>query len=558
MLTKTILPALLLALAGFPSLAAAGNKAPHSYALFVANNAGGPGQTKLRYAHRDAQRLRRVLTELGDYGADEAQLLLEPNKAQVLEAFKRISEKLTVHAKNDEQARFLFYYSGHARARSLNIGAEELELDDLRRLLVNLPATTTVAILDACQTGAISQIKGAAPTADFSYNSVNNLNTQGVVVMASSSATELSQESETLQSSFFTHHLVVGLRGAADVDENGGITLNEAYRYAYNRTLISTAKTAVGKQHVTLETSLKGKGEMLLTLPRRATSSVILPADLDSELLIHDGRGRHVVAELHKAKGKALRIALRPGNYVAWLRRGKWSKKCALTLSAARPTRLQTSKCEDAPLVAVSGKGSAASGYTGERWALELGVGLLWHHNDGYNQQLENFGFENNGILNTISPSISVSVAYSLNRYFSVGANWAMLDRAETSRTAFDLDNNSSDQNFSWESHGIGAFARGTLPFARDILRPYLQAGIGLAWASTTYTDGVQASPQLDDELHFGYYLQIAAGLSVMPWRHLGLYAQGEYLYAPIIKNLIGDTHDSGGPRLFVGIRGAL
>jgi hypothetical protein len=559
MLFKIMVPILLIGFVAFPGEPAAEllGRAPHSYALFVANRNGGPGQNKLRYAHRDAKRLRRVLTELGDYGADESKLLLEPQKSDVLKALNRIATKLAKHAQNDEPARFLFYYSGHARARSLNIGTEELALDELRRLLVQLPATTTVAILDACQTGAISQIKGASPTADFSYNSVNDLNTKGVVVMASSSASELSQESESLQSSFFTHHLVVGLRGAADDDNSGGVTLNEAYRYAYNRTLISTAKTAVGKQHVTLETSLKGKGELLLTSPRRATSSLVFAASLESEVLVHDSRGRHVLAELHKSKGKEVRLALPPGSYVTWLRQGKVAHKCLVTLNATKQTQLQTRQCEETPFISVADKGKGKETFTGERWALELAVGVLLNGTDDYQKQLQNFGFDP-GILEGISPSLSVAVAYSLNHYFSVGMTWTMLDRFESSRTAYDLDGQSHTQKFSWETHGIGAFARITARMARDIVQPYLQTGLGLAWATSRYTDGVQASPVVDDQLHWGVHLTVGTGLAIMPWRHLGIFAQAEYVYAPVIKNLVDDTHDSGGFRLFLGLRGAL
>ena len=63
-------------------------------------------------------------------------------------------------------------------------------------------------------------------------------------VLASSTASELSQESEALRASYFTHHLLSGLRGAADADRDGRVTLSEAYRYAYNRTLVATAATA--------------------------------------------------------------------------------------------------------------------------------------------------------------------------------------------------------------------------------------------------------------------------------------------------------------------------
>jgi len=97
----------------------------------------------------------------------------------------------------------------------MNLGERELSLSDLRERLLSLPTTLTIVVLDACQSGAFSRTKGAEPAADFSFNSVSRLNTSGVAVMASSSASELSQESDSLRASYFTHHLLVALRGAA-------------------------------------------------------------------------------------------------------------------------------------------------------------------------------------------------------------------------------------------------------------------------------------------------------------------------------------------------------
>src|SRR5439155_13901499 len=120
--------------------------------------------------------------------------------------------------------------------------------------------------------GQFARIKGVETTADFSFNSVSRLTTKGIAVMASSTAQELSQESDELKGSYFTHHLITALRGAADSDGDGRVSLDEAYRYAYRRTLASTATTQVGSQHVTLETDLAGQGEVPVTYPADAKS----------------------------------------------------------------------------------------------------------------------------------------------------------------------------------------------------------------------------------------------------------------------------------------------
>jgi caspase domain-containing protein len=225
---------------------------PHTYAVVIGSNAGGPGQGALRFAEADAQRMAEVLRELGHFDASDVRVLLHPDASQVFAAIDDVGARVQAGTARGEQSEFVFYYSGHARATSVNLGGDELPLAALRARLTALPAALTIVVLDACQSGAFARVKGAAPAADFTYNSVSKLTQKGLAIMASSSQEELSQESDDLRGSYFTHHLVSALRGAGDADHDGRVSLDEAYRYAFRRTLASTARTQVGEQHVTL------------------------------------------------------------------------------------------------------------------------------------------------------------------------------------------------------------------------------------------------------------------------------------------------------------------
>src|SRR6476620_814826 len=261
-----------------------------TYALVVGSNAGGPGPGELRYAEDDARRVGKHLTELGGYAPDQVDVIVHPSPDELRARIGKLSDKLAADDKAGRPTRVLFYYSGHARATALDLGSKELPLEELRQRLFALPSKLTVVVLDACQSGAFSRVKGAQPAADFSYNSRQQLDATGVAVLASSSGSELSQESEQLKSSYFTHHLLVGLRGAGDTNGDGLVTVDEAYRYAYHQTLLATAETAVGGQHVSLEVDLKGHGEVPLSFPRKSTAAIELPAALEGQTLIEDRR----------------------------------------------------------------------------------------------------------------------------------------------------------------------------------------------------------------------------------------------------------------------------
>ncbi|HEX7840872.1 MAG TPA: caspase family protein, partial [Kofleriaceae bacterium] len=271
------------------------------YALVVGSNAGGPGQAALRYAEDDARRVAATLLELGGYPADGVDVALHPTPAALRDHLSKLAARVEADRAAGRQARVLFYYSGHARSTAIDLGPDELALGELRQRLFGIPATLTVVVLDACQSGAFSQIKGARPAADFSFNSRQHLDASGVAVLASSSGSELSQESVELHSSYFTYHLLVGLRGAGDADRDGQVSIDEAYRYAYHQTLLATAGTAVGGQHVSLEVDLKGHGDVPLSFPRAATAAIELPGALEGQALVEDRRARTVVAETYKA-----------------------------------------------------------------------------------------------------------------------------------------------------------------------------------------------------------------------------------------------------------------
>ena len=69
---------------------------------------------------------------------------------------------------------------------------------------------------------------------------------EGQVFITASGESEDAQESDEIQGSFFTHFFTSGLRGPADRDNNNIVTLTEAYSYAYQRTVATTAETRSG------------------------------------------------------------------------------------------------------------------------------------------------------------------------------------------------------------------------------------------------------------------------------------------------------------------------
>jgi hypothetical protein len=514
-----------------------------TYAIVVGSNAGGPGQTDLRYAEDDARRVAGVLGELGGYAPDAVDVIVHPTPDLLRDRLTRLSTRVNADLTAGRQARVFFYYSGHARATALDLGDQELPLAELRTRLFSVPAALTVVVLDACQSGAFSRVKGAQSAADFSYNSRNQLDATGIAVLASSSGSELSQESEQLRSSYFTHHLLVGLRGAGDTNGDGQVSIDEAYRYAYHQTLLATAETAVGGQHVSLEVDLKGHGEVPLSFPRAATSSIVLPAGLEGKTLVEDRRAKAVVAETYKAKGAAVRIAVAPGDYDVLVRSGTRLSRCPLTAGSGGAT-LDLARCTSEAIITSATKGGRAFV---PKQKIELTLFAGPERSDGYTDTLANFGFSEQGLI-PISRGLSGGYLRQYSPKLWIGG----LASYELSPEWKRMDSDSSLAT-DWSTLRAMAIGRGVQMFAEHgFLRSfgvYGQVGAGLALGRSHIKD---VDDTWSTSNHLGAALSVGAGLAIDSpiidgWGGTIGY---ELDYTPAVTNDIGDRHASGGHRI--------
>lgn len=527
------------------------------YAILIGANVGGPGQPELRYAEDDARKMNEVLTELSGYRSSNIIRLNRPTPMQLIAAIDRVRDRIVADQINGRVSRVLFYYSGHAKASALNLGDNEFPLDDLRARLTALPSKLTVVVLDACQSGAFSRIKGATGAADFSINSKARLDATGIAVLASSTGSELSQESETLRSSYFTHHLLVGMRGAADSNRDGRVSVDEGYRYAYNQTLLATSKTAVGGQHVTLEVDLKGHGEIPLSYPQPATAKLELPGDLKGHAVIEHVRSHSVIAEIEKVRGEPIRLALAPGEYRVLLRDGNELRNCPLTAANNAVTTVDVARCERLAIVDSARKGDAAPRFVRPTTVM-FSVVTGSERDDAFIDNLRNFAYTRDGLTGGagVSTGFIGMVTQRIHPHFSVGGSAEWHDSSVWRRPT-----ELSPLTFEWSTAAISALAIADVALGNDgfahQLRPYVLLGAGLGLGRTTFFNAYDTQ---SNELFAGYALTGGVGLN-LDARPMNRVVDGmtvtlgyRFNYAPIINNLIGDTHASGGGRFEFGL----
>ncbi len=302
----------MIALLAALTLAAAGPVQASRFAVVAASNEGAPGRPHLWFAEKDAARFLAALEEIGGFPADHVALVRGPDARALRSAFARVDVDVAASRARGERPLLVVYYSGHAGPGGLELGAEKVTYDELKALVAASAAEAKVVIVDACEAGTLTQVKGAraVPTLDFPLPTGDEV--QGTAFVASTAVGEAAQESAALDGSFFTHHLDVALRGAGDADGDGLVTLAEAFRYTAARTVSATAGTAQGPQHPTYDFRMAGRGDVVLADLRRAEAHLRIPQDQGALYVL---RGpRNLVAEV-PAGGAEVRLAVPAGRY---------------------------------------------------------------------------------------------------------------------------------------------------------------------------------------------------------------------------------------------------
>jgi hypothetical protein len=359
-------------------------------AVVVGNNAGNQDETPLRYAELDAGKLARVLVELGGVPAADLFLLEGKDLAALQDTLSRAKAKIAGYRAHLDRVVVIFYFSGHSDGIALELGHDRYAFSALRDWLKATGADVRLAVLDSCKSGALLAAKGGTPGPAFHIRLTDELSSTGEALLTSSAADESALESREIGGSFFTHHLVSGLRGAADSSGDGRVTLTEAYQYAYKHTIATSGATLAGPQHPAYDYRLSGEGELILTELARPSAAFTLPDGFDRALVIDVGHDQ-VIAEL--GRGDPTRIAVVPGRYAvrAWKAGRTFEGRLAVAANEQHAVRwdelgattlsVSTAKGDEPVLrsIAFDVGGGARAGIASELTALEsVRVGVRW------------------------------------------------------------------------------------------------------------------------------------------------------------------------------------
>ncbi|MEP6861353.1 MAG: caspase family protein [Deltaproteobacteria bacterium] len=284
------------------------------YALVIGNDTGDRDEMALRYAEHDAEHFAATLVDLGGFAPGDVIVLRGGDADAARAALIALNDRIRTAGPADTM--LVVYYSGHADAEALHLGATNFALTQLEQLVRGSPAAFRLLVVDACRSGALTRVKGGKPANSFPIALGDTLAADGVVFWTASAASEEAQESDSIKGSFFSHFLVSGLAGPADADNDGAVTTAEAYEYARAATLRASSRTLAGTQHPTFRDELAGRDAIVLTRPGAADprrGAIRVPADRDMIVLAGSAEGP-VVAEVG-VHDRTRRLNVRAGKY---------------------------------------------------------------------------------------------------------------------------------------------------------------------------------------------------------------------------------------------------
>ena len=164
------------------------------------------------------------------------------------------TEKDVMSPDGDGLEKYLLPYDADPR----DLYATALPMEEISRVFKRIRSERLVFLADSCYSGASGgrTIDITGIRANISDAFLDRIASgKGRVIMTASGANEVSAENEELKHGVFTYYLVEGLKGMADADGDGLITVEEVYRYVSDKVPQATGQ----EQHPVKKGTVEGR-----------------------------------------------------------------------------------------------------------------------------------------------------------------------------------------------------------------------------------------------------------------------------------------------------------
>lgn len=217
----------------------------------------------LKYSVNDAREFHRYLVEVNQIPKENVWLLLD-EEATLDKVRSVLGTQLRRKAGKEDMV--IIYLAGHGaterdaaspdgdglekyilphNADPKDLYASAMPMSEVARIFNRISSERLVFISDTCYSGGSGgrTVPVLGVRASISATHLDRLSQgKGRVILTASDANEVSVEKDELKHGVFTYYLLEGLRGKADLDGDGMITVDEIYRYVYMKVSQATGQ----------------------------------------------------------------------------------------------------------------------------------------------------------------------------------------------------------------------------------------------------------------------------------------------------------------------------
>lgn len=258
----------------------------------------------LKYAKEDALEIYNILTDpkYGNFPRENVKLLLD-EQATLTEIKSAMGTFLARNAGEDDMV--CIYFAGHGSpeldptgkaddnlekfivpydAKKDDLFGYGLSMDMVRQILdERIESKRAVFFIDSCYSGEAGGRTFSRPDVvtrniTISEKFLEQLSGEGRIIITASKPDELSHETDELKHGIFTYYLAEGLKGKADFNKDGVVTVDELYSYVYKQ-VEEKARQLGGKQHPLKKGTIVGE----IPLTRCETEEIMRIKELNSE-----------------------------------------------------------------------------------------------------------------------------------------------------------------------------------------------------------------------------------------------------------------------------------
>ena len=244
-----------------------------------ANHPGGPRMLPRKHAVADAEAFYDLITTTGGFKKENVLLLTDPSERKpTLRNIKyALGTFLARSAERDDLVIMYFAGQGAAEAGPRDGGLAAyflpsdadrddlyetaIPLNDLQVIFQRIQAERVVAFLDCSHSGAAAGLRLASKKAPGRSDEGSFLErfttSRGRAIIASSAPSEVVLEAPDLGHGILTYYLIEGLKGAADLNGDGIVSLQELYEYVEQQ-VPRKSRAIGGNQHPVMKGQVEG------------------------------------------------------------------------------------------------------------------------------------------------------------------------------------------------------------------------------------------------------------------------------------------------------------